>query len=46
MEDFQQELRTEIQLASPNGGDPDYDNMPLLNALINVLGLLTDGFKY
>ncbi|KAJ6594703.1 cytochrome P450 [Mycena capillaripes] len=36
MPDFQQELRTEIQLASANGTDDlDYDNMPLLNAIIN-----------
>ncbi|KAJ7220841.1 cytochrome P450 [Mycena pura] len=33
---FQQALREEIQLAGANGGDNiEYDNMPLLNALIN-----------
>ncbi|KAJ7488981.1 cytochrome P450 [Mycena latifolia] len=33
MKDFQSELRTEIQLGSVN--EPDYDKMPLLNAMIN-----------
>ena len=37
---FQQALREEIQLAGANGGDKiEYDHMPLLNALINVLSL-------
>ncbi|KAF7378305.1 Cytochrome P450 [Mycena sanguinolenta] len=34
MEDFQKELRQEIQKERVKG-QPDYDNMPLLNALIN-----------
>lgn len=37
MESLQQELRNEIQSASGNGlDDLDYDNMPFLNAMINV----------
>jgi hypothetical protein len=37
MQDYQQALRKEIQLATINGLDsPDYDKMPLLNAMINV----------
>ncbi|KAJ7872942.1 cytochrome P450 [Mycena leptocephala] len=36
MQDYQQALRKEIQLATINGLDsPDYDKMPLLNAMIN-----------
>ncbi|KAJ7100873.1 cytochrome P450 [Mycena belliarum] len=42
MEDFQGDLRTEIQLAARDGPDIDYDKMPLLNAMINeVLRLYT-----
>jgi len=36
MEGLQQDLRNEIRVASENGMDNlDYDNMPLLNAIIN-----------
>ncbi|KAJ7800893.1 cytochrome P450, partial [Mycena olivaceomarginata] len=36
MEDYQHALRDEIRLATAKGtGDPDYDKMPLLNAMIN-----------
>ncbi|KAJ7459585.1 cytochrome P450 [Mycena galericulata] len=34
MPEYQQELRQEIQLAKVDG-QPDYNNMPLLNAMIN-----------
>ncbi|KAJ7692348.1 cytochrome P450 [Mycena olivaceomarginata] len=38
MEGLQQELRNEIQSASRNGlDDLDYDNMPFLNAMINLM---------
>jgi hypothetical protein len=46
MQDYQQALRKEIQLATINGLDsPDYDKMPLLNAMINV-GLYPCCSKY
>ncbi|KAJ6564433.1 cytochrome P450 [Mycena capillaripes] len=36
LQDYQQALRKEIQLATLNAtGDPDYDKMPRLNAIIN-----------
>ncbi|KAJ7182924.1 cytochrome P450 [Mycena crocata] len=35
MQDLQHELRREIQVASTIDGEPDHDNMPLLNAIIN-----------